>query len=193
MTKRDSRALILAAARSEFGSAGYAGARVERIAKKAGVNKQLIFYYFGSKQGLYRAAVTTAAIEIAAPQALEATNDVSRAQLRDTLEDVITRLAGRAELLDLLLHTNRAAGLPKQTAGQAFGPPLKQIREAISAGQGIGLFRDEVDPDVLALQAAVLLIGYLALEPKQQEADRGLTRDAWLAAMADTLTRAMAW
>ena len=32
---------------------GYAGARVRRIAERAGVNAQLISYYFGGKEGLY--------------------------------------------------------------------------------------------------------------------------------------------
>jgi TetR/AcrR family transcriptional regulator len=46
---------ILEAARKEFGLKGFAGARVEAIARRAGVNKGLIFYYFESKEGLFRA------------------------------------------------------------------------------------------------------------------------------------------
>ncbi|PZS35817.1 MAG: TetR family transcriptional regulator [Pseudonocardiales bacterium] len=49
-----SRARILAAAVAEFGAKGYAGARVSQIAARAGVNQQLISYYFGGKAGLYR-------------------------------------------------------------------------------------------------------------------------------------------
>jgi TetR/AcrR family transcriptional regulator len=50
-----SRERILEAALAEFASKGFAGARVEQIAARAGVNKQLISYYFGGKQGLYQA------------------------------------------------------------------------------------------------------------------------------------------
>ncbi|HEU4619698.1 MAG TPA: TetR family transcriptional regulator [Gammaproteobacteria bacterium] len=50
-----SKARILSAAAAEFSAHGYAGARVGAIAARAGVNKQLISYYFGGKQGLYRA------------------------------------------------------------------------------------------------------------------------------------------
>lgn len=46
---------LLEAAMSEFAAHGYAGARVGRIAELAGVNKQLISYYYGGKEGLYRA------------------------------------------------------------------------------------------------------------------------------------------
>lgn len=40
---------------AEFGAHGYAGARVGTIATRAGVNVQLISYYFGGKEGLYQA------------------------------------------------------------------------------------------------------------------------------------------
>ncbi|SNS94353.1 transcriptional regulator, TetR family [Actinomadura meyerae] len=48
-----SRRLLLDAALDEFAAKGFAGARVQDIADRAGVNKQLINYYFGGKEGLY--------------------------------------------------------------------------------------------------------------------------------------------
>lgn len=48
------KARILDAATEEFGAKGFAGARVSEIAARAGVNQQLIAYYFGGKEGLYR-------------------------------------------------------------------------------------------------------------------------------------------
>jgi TetR/AcrR family transcriptional regulator len=55
--KRDperTRERILEAAVVEFGEHGFAGARISAIASRAGVNEQLISYYFDSKEGLYR-------------------------------------------------------------------------------------------------------------------------------------------
>ncbi|MGR6920277.1 TetR/AcrR family transcriptional regulator [[Actinomadura] parvosata] len=49
------RKLILDAAEAEFAAHGYAGARTGAIAAQAGVNQQLIWYYFDGKEGLYRA------------------------------------------------------------------------------------------------------------------------------------------
>ncbi|MFC9893622.1 TetR/AcrR family transcriptional regulator [Nocardia sp. NPDC127579] len=49
------RARLLAAALDVFAAKGFAGARVQEIADRAGVNKQLITYYFGGKDGLYQA------------------------------------------------------------------------------------------------------------------------------------------
>ena len=49
------REALLDAALAEFGAKGLAGARTSEIAERAGVNKQLISYYFGGKDGLYKA------------------------------------------------------------------------------------------------------------------------------------------
>ncbi len=46
---------LLDAALTEFAANGFEGARVSAIAERAGVNKQLVSYYFGGKEGLYRA------------------------------------------------------------------------------------------------------------------------------------------
>ena len=49
------RKRILDAAAAEFSAHGYAGARIRAIAARAGVNQQLVSYYFDGKEGLYQA------------------------------------------------------------------------------------------------------------------------------------------
>ena len=49
---------ILTAALAEFADGGLAGARVDRIARRAGVNKRMLYHYFGSKQELFRRLVS---------------------------------------------------------------------------------------------------------------------------------------
>ena len=51
------RRKILAAALQEFSAKGIDGARVDAIAARARVNKQLLYYYFDSKDGLFRAVL----------------------------------------------------------------------------------------------------------------------------------------
>jgi len=51
------RRRILMAAAVEFAGRGYAGARVDRLAATARVNKRMLYHYFGDKQGLYRAVL----------------------------------------------------------------------------------------------------------------------------------------
>jgi TetR/AcrR family transcriptional regulator len=56
--KRDperTRERLLEAALVEFGEHGFAGARISAIARRAGVNQQLISYYFDGKEGLFQA------------------------------------------------------------------------------------------------------------------------------------------
>jgi AcrR family transcriptional regulator len=67
---------ILEAAIAEFVDHGFSGARVDRIAERAGVNKQLLYRHFGSKDGLFDAAVRCMAdrfnqIRSALPDTLE--------------------------------------------------------------------------------------------------------------------------
>jgi TetR/AcrR family transcriptional regulator len=53
-TTSGAREAILDAARQEFAARGFGAARVATLASRAKVNKALIYYYFGSKLGLYR-------------------------------------------------------------------------------------------------------------------------------------------
>jgi AcrR family transcriptional regulator len=57
MSIRDAAATqrrIIQAARKEFAAKGISGARVDAIATRARTNKRMIYYYFGSKEGLFR-------------------------------------------------------------------------------------------------------------------------------------------
>lgn len=51
------RRTILAAARQEFAEHGLSGARIDAIAARMRMNKRMIYYYFGSKEGLYLATL----------------------------------------------------------------------------------------------------------------------------------------
>ncbi len=59
-TRRDparNRERILAASLEEFARYGLGGARVDRIAERAGANKSMLYYYFGNKEGLFLAVL----------------------------------------------------------------------------------------------------------------------------------------
>lgn len=51
------REAILAAARESFGSAGYSGTTIRGVARAAGVDPALVHHFFGSKEGLFGAAM----------------------------------------------------------------------------------------------------------------------------------------
>ncbi|MFB2937972.1 TetR family transcriptional regulator [Aerosakkonemataceae cyanobacterium BLCC-F154] len=58
------KAQILDAAEEEFARHGLNGARTEAIATRSGVTKAMIYYYFESKEGLYREVLQRPAIEM---------------------------------------------------------------------------------------------------------------------------------
>ena len=55
---------LLLAAREAFAEAGLEGARVDDIGRRAGSNKQLVYHYFGNKDGLYTAVLEQVYSEI---------------------------------------------------------------------------------------------------------------------------------
>jgi AcrR family transcriptional regulator len=65
MSRADAtKARILKAATAEFSTHGIAGARVDRIAAAAGANKNLIYVYFGSKDGLFEAVFDAYVVQL---------------------------------------------------------------------------------------------------------------------------------
>ena len=54
---------ILKAALNEFSAHGYAGARVDTIARRAGTNKRMLYHYFRNKKGLLRAVLRHKIVE----------------------------------------------------------------------------------------------------------------------------------
>lgn len=188
MTRKlnNERALRIAvAAKQEFARRGFAGARIERIARVAGVNKQLVFYYYRSKRGLFQAAVRRAIDDLEA--ALAATLQLSGRpldRLRRLLTAVYEFLEQHTDLVALLAHAERPDGAP-------LAPPIRRIVVLLAEGQGLGLVRDDIDPHVAAAQALILMLGYLRLEPiiaasaPPLAADEPALRDRWRRAAID--------
>jgi TetR/AcrR family transcriptional regulator len=85
----DPRNIILDAASVEFAERGFAGARVDEIAARAGVNKAMLYYRVGDKQTLYNAVLMRNFDRVSA--ALEGAVGAS-GSARDRLEAVITAM-----------------------------------------------------------------------------------------------------
>ncbi|NIM48843.1 MAG: TetR family transcriptional regulator [Gemmatimonadales bacterium] len=192
---RDSRRLIIEAARAEFAEFGYAGARTSRIAERAGVNKQLIHYYFASKAGLYDEVMRAASTQletVAAPdhdRLAPHTPDRLRQQLRSVF-DTLARNPGLASLI-VRAASERQRETP--AAERALYELVTHLAHAISKGQGLGYFRDDVDPKGAARQAVVLLLGYLTLESALAEGPAESRRAAWIDGVCDLLVRSLTW
>jgi len=155
----NTRALrIVAAASDEFSLRGFEGARVDRIARRAGVNKQLLFYYYHSKHGLFRTVLERAVVELEESlAALPAPSGHPIERLRTVLTAQFEFLGRHPELVSLLAHAERSDAAP-------FAPAIRRLVVLLAEGQGLGQVRDDVDPHVASAQALVLMVGYLKLE-----------------------------
>ncbi|MGV9387294.1 TetR/AcrR family transcriptional regulator [Nonomuraea sp. NPDC003707] len=70
------RSALLEAAREEFAAHGVAGARVDRIAERARVNKERIYGHFGGKEKLFDAVITEALDDLTAQMALPGSDPI---------------------------------------------------------------------------------------------------------------------
>ncbi len=189
---RNSRKLVADAATAEFAEHGYAGARTERIAKQAGVNKQLLFYYFGSKAGLYQGVLDAAAEELRVAVTSGTSIEFSATEsLRSSLKAVFEALVGSPHLMRLVVRG--AFDAVSEAADRPIREITTELARVISRGQGLGYFRDDVDPTVAAKQAAVLIVGYLALEGALTESPAELSRADWISSVSDLLVRSLSW
>jgi len=151
---------IVAAAREEFGRRGFDGARVDQIARRAGVNKQLLFYYFHSQRGLFNAVLARGGTELdqaLAGISLPTAGDRPLDRLRATLAAQFDFLAAHPDLVTLLTQAGRSDARP-------FAPAIKRLVVLLAEGQGRGQVRDDLDPHLAAAQALVLMVAYLGLE-----------------------------
>lgn len=139
------RARILDAATEEFGAKGFAGARVSRIAARAGVNQQLIAYYFGGKEGLYREIGRRWRAYEA--EAFPEDIDLAEAMRRYVRASVDPRLGGRLLAWEGLADGGIADEEETRERDERLRHEVEQIRERQRAGE----LDERFDPAALQL------------------------------------------
>lgn len=154
------REALLRAARHEFSQNGFAGARVDEIAGRAGVNKQLVYHHFGDKDALYLAVLESVYAEIrAAESSLNLGGLPPDRAIRRLIEFSFDHLARFPDFVALLSdenrlgapHVRRSAKLPAM-----HSPLVGMVAETIEAGVAAGLFRPGLDPMQLYISIAGL-------------------------------------
>ena len=129
-SSEETRRRLLATAMEEFAEHGIAGARVDRIAETAGVNKQAIYAYFGSKESLFDAvydAMVVQTIEEVPIDAFDLPGYVGRLYDRYRRHPEVVRIATWYAL-------ERGRGTPHPSALRASKNKIAAIREAQAAG-----------------------------------------------------------
>lgn len=160
------QARILDAAKVEFARAGLSGARVDRIAELAGANKRMLYYYFGSKDGLFRAVLEAAYADIRESEKklnLEAVDPVEA--IRRLVAFSWRYHLGHPEFLSLLNTENmhRAEHIKQSTEVRSMHLPfVSMIDSILKRGVQTGVFRPGVDAIQLYISIAGLSYFYLS-------------------------------
>jgi TetR/AcrR family transcriptional regulator len=141
--KRNSRADILKAARVEFAARGFAGAGVDRLARRARVNKAMLYYHFGSKLGLYRAALAEdfEALAAAAASAVAAV-EPGAGQLDAYLRAILETARRRPHLVPMMLREIADGGRNLDVGSmRSMLAVFKVVHDVLAAGERAGEFR----------------------------------------------------
>ena len=178
------RRRLFDAAVAEFGDHGIAGARIDRIAKRAGANKQLIYAYYGGKQELFDQVVTDQVARFHENVQLDAADVPAFAGAAfDFFTDnpTIVRLAN--------WHSLEPAQATKRI--EAIDRSIQQHVRALAAAQQAGLVDKTFAPEQLIAMIFGLARTWVANTPEFRltEAEERASRPARRAAVVEATRR----
>ena len=157
---------ILQAATDEFARFGLGGARVDRIAARAGANKRMLYYYYGNKDALFLAVLEASYARIrSAERALRLADLEPRAAMRKLVEFTWNYYLAHPEFLTLLNSENlhRARHVKRSQSIVAMHSPfVAMVKQVLERGARGGQFRRGVDPVQLYISIAALGYFYLS-------------------------------
>jgi AcrR family transcriptional regulator len=144
------KADILAVAEVEFGEKGLAGARIDEIAAATQTSKRMIYYYFGSKEGLYLAVLEEAYRRKRQEEADLHLEDMEpEAALRLLVAHTFERHLGNENFIRLVMSENihRGEFMRKSQFIQELNvPAIEAVRDIYQRGVESGVFRPGLDP-----------------------------------------------
>ena len=161
-----SRARILEAARIEFVSHGLSGGRVDRIAEQSGVNKNLIYHYFGSKDALYLAVLERIYAGLRARQQDQDLRNLRPVEgMKRLVGNTFDHFVATPDLIRLMSIENihYAEHLKSSRSTKSlYSGLLDTIRILLKRGQEDGVFRANVDAVDLYLSISGLAYFFLS-------------------------------
>jgi AcrR family transcriptional regulator len=144
------RADIIAVATEEFASAGFSGARVDVIAERTRTSKRMIYYYFGSKEGLYLAILEKVYGELrAAEMSLDVAHECPVDALRRLIELTFDYQDAHPEFVRLVNaeNVNHGRYIEQSEAIRSLNVSIIDVTASIlRRGEEAGLFRSGLDP-----------------------------------------------
>jgi TetR/AcrR family transcriptional regulator len=151
MVNMSAKDKILQAAIDDFSRFGFEGARVDRIAEKADINKAMIFYYFSSKRKLYQSIITNAFKRLLPEIRASIEKSESPERFLELLPEVYIRFLHenpyivRLILPELMYRPDNITRILKDMFRNLPEPPQKTVLDMIRGWSEKGLIR-EPDP-----------------------------------------------
>jgi AcrR family transcriptional regulator len=141
---------ILAVATHEFADKGLTGARIDAIAAATRTSKRMIYYYFGSKDGLYLAVLEEAYRRMRAIEANLHLDDLPPTEaLQKLVEFTYDHHRDNEDFIRLVMNENIQRGdyLRQSTNIQALNSnAIHSVRTVYDRGVAQGVFRAGLDP-----------------------------------------------
>ena len=191
---------ILAAAAVEFASRGYSGARVDGIARRARVNKAMLYYHFGSKQAIYQALLRSVFASVAERLRAIAASDASPAEMLDRAISEIAVFTGEHPHFPGIMLREIAGGgthLDRETLATLTAVP-KAFGAIVTKGVQSGDFRP-MHPIAAYFTLIAPIVFYMAAAPIRKELAEArlldiaaLSQDSFVTHVQDTMRRAFA-
>ena len=164
-----SRSRLLSAAAHEFAARGFDGAKVDRIAARARVNKAMLYYHFTNKAALYREVLRDVFGSAAeAVTAVHAAGGPPETQLRAFIAAVATSAVTRPHFPPIWLREMAAGGrhLDASVVAQ-MRRVMQTLGRILEAGRRTGVFRD-VHPFVAQIGIVAPLLMFAASAPVRE-------------------------
>lgn len=141
---------ILQAALEEFSTMGHSGARVDRIAARAGISKPMIYDYFGDKDAIYTAALREAYVQIRrGEEKLALAPEAPEAAVRELVRFTMDHFRRKPWFIRMLNTENLLGGESVRTLHDATGIQsvlVTRLEEVLRQGERQGIIRRKVDP-----------------------------------------------
>ena len=151
---------ILEVATAEFADKGLAGARIDEIAALTSTSKRMIYYYFGSKEGLYLAVLEEAYRRIRRIEAELRLGDLPPEQaLRTLVGFTVDYQLANPDFIRLVMTENIHRGeflAQSRSIQQLNVPAIDAVTTVYQRGVQAGVFRNDVDPVDLHMSISAL-------------------------------------
>ncbi len=150
---------ILASALASFGTRGYEATSLDDLARRLGIRKQTILYWFSSKEALLDAVIDRSAVELAgALEGALARAGTGWARVEAIVRSVFRLAARRPELLGLLREVSRLGPPATVRLTEALEPLVVRAASFLDAEMEAGNLRRH-DPRLVLLAAYSMVIG----------------------------------